>query len=100
VNLDEVLPRANGKPLPPLQITTRPPSVPPESRHSSDAPQSSRLGTPRAGTPVGRQGPTPSPFGPKPELDHEKISELLNLQPGTGFAISHDQAQLILLQRL
>lgn len=86
VNLDEVLPRANGKPLPPLQITTRPASVPPESKntpHLANAPESSRTGTPRSGTPLGRRGPIESPFGPKPELDEEKISEILGLLPGT-----------------
>jgi len=70
VNLDEVLPRTNGKPLPPLQITTRPPSAPP-----------SRAGTPRSGTPHGRHL---APFGPKPELDKRKISEVLGLNFGTS----------------
>ncbi|KAJ8515230.1 hypothetical protein ONZ45_g7311 [Pleurotus djamor] len=52
VNLDEVMPHANGKPLPPLQIST---------------PQ------------MGGRGP--SPFGPKPALDEDKINELLNINP-------------------
>jgi hypothetical protein len=83
VNLDEVLPRANGKPLPPLQITTRPMSAPPgpkNSHHLNNAPESSRAGTPRSGTPQGRY--TASPFGPKPELDEQKISEVLALDSG------------------
>jgi hypothetical protein len=79
VNLDEVLPHANGKPLPPLQITTRPMSTPPTSKngqHLGSAPGSSQAGSPRNDTPRSR-------FGPKPELDERKISELLDFTPGT-----------------
>jgi hypothetical protein len=83
VNLDEVLPRANGKPMPTLNITTRPASMPPESKNTSIAPGTSRAGTPRSGTPQGRR-PAPSPFGPKPELNEKRISELLELKPGTA----------------
>jgi hypothetical protein len=83
VNLDEVLPRANGKPLPPLQITTRPMSAPPGPRNtfSQNAPPSSYNNS-RAGTPVSRQPTPPSHFGPKPELDNVKIEKLLELNPG------------------
>ncbi|RDB22779.1 Uncharacterized protein C8E11.05c [Hypsizygus marmoreus] len=85
VNLDEVLPRANGKPLPPLQISTRPMSAPPGVR--STFPQSQAPGSTsnsRAGTPQPSRQPTPpSHFGPKPELDHVKIQKLLELDPDT-----------------
>ncbi|KAG5648887.1 hypothetical protein DXG03_000236 [Asterophora parasitica] len=85
VNLDEVLPRANGKPLPPLEITTRPMSAPPGPRnalHQHNAPASSSNS--RAGTPQPARQPTPSShFGPKPELDHAKIQSLLELNPDT-----------------
>ncbi|KAF9006542.1 hypothetical protein BDQ17DRAFT_1351922 [Cyathus striatus] len=84
VNLDEMLPRANGKPLPPLQINTRPMSAPPGPRnHSypdSSAPvttQNSRAGTPQPG---GQNIATQ--FGPKPELDMGKINKLLELDSG------------------
>jgi hypothetical protein len=72
VNLDEVLPHANGKPLPPLQITTRPMSTPPTSKNG----QHLGSGSPRNDTPRSR-------FGPKPALDERKISELLEFTPGT-----------------
>ncbi|KAF5387629.1 hypothetical protein D9615_000576 [Tricholomella constricta] len=85
VNLDEVLPRANGKPLPPLEITTRPMSAPPGPRnplHQHNIPASSNNS--RAGTPQPSRQPTPpSHFGPKPELDQAKIQNLLNLNPDT-----------------
>lgn len=83
VNLDEVLPRANGKPLPPLQITTRPMSAPPGPRNSfsQNAPPTSYHNS-RAATPVSRQPTPPSHFGPKPELDNAKIGKLLELDPG------------------
>ena len=84
VNLDEMLPRANGKPLPPLHITTRPASVPPETKNSNP-----HGGTPRSGTPRGRQKSNPSPFGQKPELDQKKISELLELKPGTLVPVAY-----------
>lgn len=89
VNLDEVLPRANGKPLPPLQITTRPMSAPPGPRNafpSNSVPRSStnnsRAGTPQ---PTSRQPTPPSHFGPKPDLDFTKIDKLLELDPGSVF---------------
>lgn len=83
VNLDEVLPRANGKPLPPLQITTRPMSAPPGPRNSfsQNGPPTSYHNS-RAATPVSRQPTPPSHFGPKPELDNVKIGKLLELDPG------------------
>ncbi|KAJ4479321.1 hypothetical protein J3R30DRAFT_3477524 [Lentinula aciculospora] len=90
VNLDEVLPpHANGKALPPLQITTRPMSAPPgprnvpmsavipssanQSRAGSRAP--SRAGSPHPANSARGQ----SQFGPRPVLDGTKISELLGL---------------------
>jgi hypothetical protein len=86
VNLDEVLPRANGKPLPPLQITTRPMSAPPGPRNifpHNKVPQSSNANS-RAGTPISRQPTPPSHFGPKPELDVAKIDKLLELDTGAN----------------
>ncbi|KAG6903448.1 hypothetical protein C0995_005471 [Termitomyces sp. Mi166 len=85
VNLDEVLPRANGKPLPPLEITTRPMSAPPGARNPiqrNGVPSSNNNS--RAGTPQpGRQAAISSHFGPKPELDYSKIQKLLELDSGT-----------------
>jgi len=90
VNLDEVLPRANSKPLPPLQITARPMSAGPGGRNDSQqnktsaATNDSRSGTP---APKSRTGPSSTisqlGLGPKPELDNEKIKELLELDPQT-----------------
>ena len=86
VNLDEVLPRANGKPLPTLQITTRPMSAPPVARNGfpqqnvsvSDS-SDSHTATPQ---PTHHPAP-PSQFGPKPEVDHAKIQQLLGLDTST-----------------
>ncbi|THV08344.1 hypothetical protein K435DRAFT_958926 [Dendrothele bispora CBS 962.96] len=78
VNLDEVLPHANGKPLPPLQITTRPMSAPPGPRNSprnSSAPASASQS--RSSSPLKRSGH--NQFGPKPQLDEARISQLLEL---------------------
>ncbi|KAF9057990.1 hypothetical protein BJ165DRAFT_1412047 [Panaeolus papilionaceus] len=77
VNLDEVLPKASGKPLPPLQIHTRPMSAPPTRQNSlanggTHTSHNSRSGTPQPG----QKGPQ---FGPKPELDMSKINKLLQL---------------------
>lgn len=89
VNLDEVLPQANGKALPPLQITTRPMSAPPGPRnppYPHNAPASTNNHS-RASTPQ----PLPSQFGPKPEIDNAKISKLLALDAGPfylGLALS------------
>jgi Domain of unknown function (DUF5102) len=95
VNLDEVLPRANGKPLPTLQITTRPMSAPPGPRNAlphKNMPRSSNTNS-RAGTPISRQPTPPSHFGLKPELDFAKIDKLLQLDPGpticTPFKLHH-----------
>lgn len=85
VNLDEVLPHANGKPLPPLEISTRPMSAPPSSRI---APQSGKVSASannsRSGTPLpsGRAGSSTVSqlgLGPKPQLDESKVNELLEL---------------------
>lgn len=88
VNLDELLPHASGKPLPPLHISTRPMSAPPGPRNGplrSTPPSrtNSRAGTPRVGTPQPstRVGPTVSQLGigPKPKLDDKRVEELLKL---------------------
>jgi Domain of unknown function (DUF5102) len=84
VNLDEVLPRANGKPLPTLQINTRPMSAPPAPRNAlshNNISRSSKANS-RAGTPISQQPTPPSHFGPKPELDFAKIDKLLEVDPG------------------
>ncbi|KAJ7590793.1 hypothetical protein C8J56DRAFT_824592 [Mycena floridula] len=73
VNLDEVLPHANGKPLPPLNIITRPSSAPPGPRQSQS---NSRAGSPHPNS----RGPQ---FGPKPELNIARINELLELETDT-----------------
>ncbi|PPQ77417.1 hypothetical protein CVT25_010999 [Psilocybe cyanescens] len=84
VNLDEVLPRANVKPLPPLEIHTRPMSAPPGSRNQygnstvSMSKSNSRSGTPQ----LGQQGIF-TQFGPKPELDTARINKLLQLSNET-----------------
>jgi hypothetical protein len=95
VNLDEVLPNANGKPLPALHIATRPVSAPPVPRNGSQITNghTSRNGS-RAGTPVPASGAaTPGNsrkgavaqlgLGPKPQLDEQRIEELLAFTPGT-----------------
>jgi hypothetical protein len=99
VNLDEILPHASGKPLPPLHISTRPMSAPPGPRNGplQSTPSSrtnSRAGTPRMGTPQPstRGGPTISQLGigPKPQLDDKKVEELLKLDTGVNLSSSHD----------
>jgi hypothetical protein len=86
VNLDEVLPRANGKPLPTLEIHTRPMSAPPGGRNhhtnganasGSNTRHNSRTGTPQPGQQGGY-----GHLGPKPELDTNKINKLLQLSHG------------------
>ncbi len=77
INLDEVLPRANVKPLPPLEIHTRPMSAPPGNRNQINGLSISRDGTPK---PV-EQGIF-AQFGPKPELDMSRINKLLQLNAG------------------
>lgn len=76
VNLDEMLPRPNVKPLPPLEIYTRPASAPPGNRNHHDG-NSSRDATPGPG----EQGLF-AQFGPKPELDMARINKLLQLNTG------------------
>ncbi|KAH7930703.1 hypothetical protein BV22DRAFT_1028145 [Leucogyrophana mollusca] len=89
VNLDEIMPHASGKPLPPLQISTRPMSAPPGARNGplrgtpAVSRSNSRAGTPRSGTPQPtRSGPTSVSqlgLGPKPVLDDQRVNELLEL---------------------
>ncbi|KAH6915052.1 hypothetical protein BKA70DRAFT_1257849 [Coprinopsis sp. MPI-PUGE-AT-0042] len=71
VNLDEVLPQATGKPLPPLEIHTRPMSAPP-GRMSG---HNSRSGTPQ---PSGPRSNLVAQFGPKPDVDSARIGQLLS----------------------
>ncbi|KAI0004955.1 hypothetical protein BJV74DRAFT_805925 [Russula compacta] len=104
VNLDEVLPHASNKPLPALHITTRPMSAPPVSRNGSRPTNGqtslhhSRAGTPVqvAGTPTtgnSRKGAVAQlGLGPKPELDEQRIEELL--------ALTSDQLSLLPLASL
>lgn len=88
INLDEVMPHANGKPLPALNITTRPSSAPPGPRPAppTDPPSGSntRVSSPRSDTPrpSGGSGHLPMGFGPKPKLDDAKITQMLDLNPG------------------
>ncbi|KAI0335617.1 hypothetical protein GY45DRAFT_1342655 [Cubamyces sp. BRFM 1775] len=87
VNLDEVLPRANGA-LPMLEITTRPMSAPPGPRgglsklQTAAVRNSARSGTSQPGSPATTQGPLVASqlrLGPRPELDEAKVQELLDL---------------------
>ncbi|KAF9055018.1 hypothetical protein BDZ89DRAFT_938070 [Hymenopellis radicata] len=79
VNLDEVLPQANGRPLPALHITTRPMSAPPGARNASHAGNATASASnSRAGSPRGNNA-SQSHFGPKPDLDDVKIQQLLAL---------------------
>ena len=85
VNLDELLPQANAKPLPPLHISTRPVSAPPGAANGPSR-SNSRAGT-RSNTPQpsARSGPSTVmqlSLGPKPELDAKKIDNLLKLDTG------------------
>jgi hypothetical protein len=79
VNLDEVLPTAQAKAMPAINITTRPMSAPPSSRNGGRPSDRSRVGSPRAGTPRSalRNG-----IGPSVQLDQAKIDELLDLNAG------------------
>jgi len=118
VNLDEVLPHANSTPLPVLHISGgRPMSAPPVSRNGSQTPNghtsrhNSRAGTPvqRAGTPTtgsSRKGAVAQlGLGLKPQLDEQRIGELLSLKPGvylfhgifTGINVDRVVDQLSLL---
>jgi hypothetical protein len=84
VNLDEVLPQANGKPMPAINISTRPMSAPPGARPSSGA-STPVLGG-RSGTPQPSSGrfieEPQSTFAAKPKLDHNKIAEMISISPG------------------
>ncbi|KAH9482768.1 hypothetical protein JR316_0004868 [Psilocybe cubensis] len=85
VNLDEVLPRANVKPLPPLEIHTRPMSAPPGSRsqYGNNSSVSMSKSNSRSGTPQPGQQGIFAQFGPKPELDTTRINKLLQLSSET-----------------
>jgi Domain of unknown function (DUF5102) len=81
VNLDEVLPRATSKPLPMLEIHTRPMSAPPtqhNSSYSNGGPNTNHHS--RAGTP--KPGAQAAHLGPKPEVDMTRINKLLQLNSG------------------
>lgn len=79
VNLDEMLPSAKGKALPPLEISTRPRSTPPcvNGRGSMPA-RPARSGTPQPS----RQNSTIAQFGPGPNLNMDRINTLLELDAG------------------
>ena len=95
VNIDEFLPRVSGKQMPALQISTRPMSAPPGPRHlplnngaasTNNSRNNSRAVTPVSTTPS-RTGPSVASqlgLGPKPQLDEKKITELLELTPGSS----------------
>lgn len=94
VNLDEVLPYASHKPLPALHITPRPLSAPPVPRNGSPSTNGhTSVHNSRAGTPVQFAGTSTTGssrkgaaaqlgLGPKPQLDEQRIGELLTLTPG------------------
>ncbi|EMD40912.1 hypothetical protein CERSUDRAFT_111498 [Gelatoporia subvermispora B] len=105
VNLDEVLPRTNGK-LPTLEISTRPMSAPPAPRPAPGSrpqtpvigPGGSRVGTPQPGTPQSKYDSSMAAqlrLGPKPELDHHKMSELLRLDSGSLTLLPVDKLESI-----
>ncbi|KAF5321303.1 hypothetical protein D9619_000652 [Psilocybe cf. subviscida] len=83
VNLDEVLPRANGKPLPTLEIHTRPMSAPPGARNPHQINGTHTSHNSRSGTPQPGQQAIHAQFGPKPELEMGKINKLLQLSQET-----------------
>ncbi|EKM80025.1 hypothetical protein AGABI1DRAFT_113255 [Agaricus bisporus var. burnettii JB137-S8] len=77
VNLDEMLPSAQGKALPPLEISTRPSSTPPSvNGRGSMSVHSTRPGTPQPS----RQNSSVAQFGPGPNLDIDRINALLALE--------------------
>jgi hypothetical protein len=80
VNLDEVLPRATSKPLPMLEIHTRPMSAPPTQHNSSYSNGGGPNYHSRAGTP--KPGAQAAHLGPKPEVDMTRINRLLQLNTG------------------
>lgn len=96
VNLDEVLPRAVTK-LPTLEIHTRPISAPPLPRSATVTPRptvsvaASQAGTPRSGTPQPGVRNTALAMaqlrlGPRPVIDEEAITSLIELDTGTSGA--------------
>ncbi|KZV76047.1 hypothetical protein PENSPDRAFT_599007 [Peniophora sp. CONT] len=92
VNLDEVLPHAGGKPMPALQITTRPMSAPPGARPGHHANGSASAGGSRRGSPAPRGPAERLGLGPKPSIDEPKIEHLLSLK--------YDQLSLLPLPQL
>lgn len=86
INLDEMLPHANGKPLPALHITTRPSSAPPTPRQAPVAIPANSGSVTRSSTPKPSKPPLPSRsesgLGPPPELDRQIVNELLALDTG------------------
>jgi hypothetical protein len=88
VNLDEVNPQANGRALPTLNIITRPHSTPPRagSKQGTRSRPDSRQATPTqtAKTAVFSSAAKIAieNLGPKPEIDNNKVSMLLDLDPG------------------
>ncbi|KIK92290.1 hypothetical protein PAXRUDRAFT_584477 [Paxillus rubicundulus Ve08.2h10] len=101
VNLDEILPHSNAKPLPPLHISTRPMSLPvapngpirsaPPSRSNSRA-GTTRTNTPQPSARSGLSSMMQLNLGPKPRPDEKKISDLLKIEP--------DQLNLLPLAKL
>ncbi|KZP24696.1 hypothetical protein FIBSPDRAFT_784613 [Athelia psychrophila] len=95
VNLDEIMPYAAGKALPPLQITTRPMSAPPVARNlpqsikpaaSTNNSRANSRANSRTGTPVSTTRPSTVSqlgLGPKPQLEEAKVTELLAVDPDT-----------------
>lgn len=89
MNLDEVLPRANGA-LPMLEIHTRPMSAPPGprggvSKLQTAALNSARSGTSQPGSPAAKHGALAASqlrLGPRPEIDEAKMEALLDLSAG------------------
>ncbi|KAH9943304.1 uncharacterized protein BXZ73DRAFT_40438 [Epithele typhae] len=86
INLDEVLPRTNGA-LPTLEITTRPMSAPPGPRGGISklevAMNGARAGS-RPATPPSRNATSAAAelrLGPRPDVDDQKIEQLLSLSP-------------------
>ncbi|KAG8891046.1 hypothetical protein FRB98_000055 [Tulasnella sp. 332] len=87
INLDEMLPHANGKPLPALNIITRPSSTPPTPRPtplsvSSITASVTRPSTPKASRP-NALARGDSGLGPAPQLDQAKVAQMLALDSET-----------------
>lgn len=96
VNLDEVLPKASGKPLPPLEIHTRPMSAPPGARPHPGSNHPSRSGTPQPGP----RNNIVAQFGAKPEIDTARIARLLESNQGFPVNCLHSGLNLTSLQKL